>query len=194
MPTEQEFITTNAPYCATDEDLPEIFGGPTAALSVAPVAADPEPLQLPDPKSLHAYRKRRPRQPRRHIESTGVWRVRTQNDRRLICIWSGVHTVDWHNVERDEFGQEKLVEHVSRCRVKIHRAAGSVPILVSKTGRSSWYRWETIREFQRRNSFIAAHIAVRELDSTSIALFGVQWNQCSYQQCLETLCEIGKQP
>ena len=187
MRTEQEFITTKAPYCATDEDLPSIFGGPTAALSVAPVA-DPEPPQLPAHECALAS------QSARIVNCTGVWLVRAQTNRRLLCIWTSVYTVDWRNTETDEFGHEKPVEHVSRCRVMVHRTAGSVPIVVSKTGRSSWYRWETIRKFQKKNGFIAARVEARQLDSQSIALFGAPWNQLSYQQCLETLCEIGRQP
>ena len=125
---------------------------------------------------------------------SGVWTVRSQFDRRrLICIWSAVYCLDWRNTETDEQGREICIEKPARCRVTIHRAPKSVPIVVPATGRSSWFRWETIRKFQKKHGFIAAQVELRELDGKSIGLFGQPWAQLSYQQCLETLCEIGRQ-
>lgn len=104
-----------------------------------------------------------------------------------------MYCIDPWNQETDEFGRAVCVEKPARCRVTIHRAPNSVPVVVPAMGRSSWFRWETIRKFQKKHGFIAACVEVKELNDKSLERFGLPWNQLDYAQSLEILCQIGSE-
>ena len=125
---------------------------------------------------------------------SGAWRVYSRTPwRKLIACWSNVFVIDRFNTETDEHQRARPIERPSRPRVKLHRAPGSVPIVVPKCGRSTFLFWKTIREFQRKANFIAALIEVSELDAKSRECFGLSWDQSDYAQSLEILCQIGKE-
>jgi hypothetical protein len=115
---------------------------------------------------------------------TGVFIVR--NFERVICIWGAVFKIDLMNKEDDGFGGEKCVEYQNRCKVKIHRAPGGVPILLPRR-RCVCLLPKTIRRFEEENQVRCVPVELRDLNSRADSEFGKTWLQLNLKERLNIL-------
>lgn len=117
-------------------------------------------------------------------ERTGVFIVR--NSERVICVWGAVFKIDLTHKEDDGFGGEKCVEYQNkRCKVKIHRAAGGVPILLPRT--CVCLLPKTILRFEQENQVRCVPVKQRALDTMALSECGRPWRELTAKERLQVL-------